>query len=74
MKTQEAISHFGDVKALAEAMDCWPHVIYRWGAFPPRARQYEIQVKSGGALIAESEKRAEPEAPAKEEEESNEEY
>lgn len=53
MTTQEAINHYGSVKALAEALNIWPHVIYRWGEHPPMARQYEIQVKTRNKLKAE---------------------
>jgi hypothetical protein len=56
MKTIEAINHFGDVKKLAQALDIWPHVVYRWGDYPPMARQYEIEVKTGGKLKAYSRK------------------
>lgn len=50
MKTAEAIKHYGGTKQLAEALGIWPHVIYRWGSHPPKARQYELEVKSGGKL------------------------
>lgn len=53
MTTKEAIDFFGGVKLLAEALSIWPHVIYRWGENPPMARQYELQVKSGGKLKVE---------------------
>lgn len=56
MKTKEAIEFFGGIKRLAEALDIWPHVIYRWGDHPPKARQYELQVKTGGKLRVEDEK------------------
>lgn len=52
MTTQDAIRHYGTVKALAEALDIWPHVIYRWGDRPPMARQYELQVKTKNKLKA----------------------
>jgi len=52
MKTQEAIEHFGSIKKLADALGIWPQSIYLWGVRPPIARQYEIQVKSGGKLLA----------------------
>ncbi|HQT42804.1 MAG TPA: Cro/CI family transcriptional regulator [Halothiobacillus sp.] len=64
MRTKEAIEFFsgttkagaptkgGGVKALADALGIWPHVIYRWGDTPPLARQYEIEVKTGGKLKA----------------------
>lgn len=50
MTTQEAIDYFGGIKPLASALKIWPHVIYRWGKNPPIARQYELQVKTGGVL------------------------
>lgn len=55
VKTVDAISHFGSVKSLADAIGIWPHVIYRWGTCPPMARQYELEVKTGGKLKAEKE-------------------
>lgn len=56
MKTKEAIDFFGGVKELASALSIWPHNISRWGEYPPKNRQYEIQVKSDGALVCEKEK------------------
>lgn len=53
MTTAQAIKHFGGHKALAEALGIWPHNISRWGEYPPKARQYEIQAKTGGKLKAE---------------------
>jgi hypothetical protein len=53
MTTQEAIDHFGSIKKLAQELDIWAHVIYRWGEYPPKARQYEIEVKTDGQLKAE---------------------
>lgn len=53
MKTSDAVQHFGGVKALADALDIWPHNISRWGEYPPASRQYEIEVKTGGKLRAE---------------------
>jgi len=55
MTTEEAKKYFGGIKGLATAIDVWPHVIYRWGKFPPMPRQYELEVKSGGKLKAEPE-------------------
>lgn len=52
MRTQEAIEHFGSIKKLADALGIWPQSVYLWGPRPPIARQYEIQVKSGGKLLA----------------------
>ena len=56
MTTQQAINHFGGTKELAAFLGIWPHVIYRWGSHPPMARQYELEVKTGGALKAEAQK------------------
>lgn len=55
MTTQEAIQHFGSLKKLADALDIWPQVIYKWGERPPIARQYELQVKTNGVLRADHE-------------------
>jgi hypothetical protein len=52
MTTQEAIDHYGSVKKLADALGIWPQVIYTWGEAPPMARQYELEVKTGGTLRA----------------------
>lgn len=56
MKTKEAIDYFGDIKRLAAALDMWPHSIYRWGDTVPLQRQYELQVKTKGALVASTQK------------------
>jgi hypothetical protein len=53
--TEEAIKHFGGLKKLADALQIWPQVIYRWGDRPPMARQYEIEVKTEGKLRADHE-------------------
>lgn len=55
MTTKEAIKFYGNIKKLADTLDMWPHVIYRWGEHPPKARQYELEVKTGGKLKAEKE-------------------
>lgn len=55
MKTKDAIDYYGSVKALADELGIWPHVIYRWGENPPMARQYELEVKTKGKLKAETE-------------------
>jgi len=52
LKTEEAIRWYGGVKRLAEALGVWPQVIYKWGEHPPRARQYELEVKTKGELRA----------------------
>ena len=53
MTTQQAIDHYGSIKALADALGVWPQVIYRWGKYPPMSRQYELQVKTKNKLKAE---------------------
>ena len=55
MKTQEAIDYYGSVKKLADALGIWPQTIYTWGETPPMARQYELEVKTEGALKADRE-------------------
>jgi len=55
MTTDEAIKFYGTKKALAQALDIWPHVISRWGKYPPMARRYELEVKTKGDLKAEDE-------------------
>ena len=53
MTTEQAVNHFGSIKSLAKFLGIWPHVIYRWGEHPPMARQYELEVRTKGALKAE---------------------
>ena len=55
MTTKESIQFYGGIRALADAIGVWPHVIYRWGDHPPMARQYELFVKSNGVLKIENE-------------------
>ena len=52
MTTQEAIDYFGGRRQLAEMLGVWPQVIYGWKDEPPMARQYELEVKTNGALRA----------------------
>lgn len=54
MKTSEAIEHFGGLKKLADLLGIWPQVIYQWGEYPPKSRQYELEVRTGGVLKAEN--------------------
>lgn len=55
MTTEEAVKFYGSTKRLADALGIWPHVVYRWGKYPPMARQYELEVKSKGELKVEPE-------------------
>lgn len=53
MKTQAAVDYYGGIKKLAAVLDIWTNTIARWGEYPPMAKQYEIEVKTGGKLKAE---------------------
>ena len=53
MTTEEAIAYFGNRKKMGEALGIWPHVTYRWGEYPPKLRQFEIERISDGKLKAE---------------------
>lgn len=53
MTTQEAIDYYGGKMGLANALNIWPSAIYQWGDYPPRGKQFELQVKTNGQLIAE---------------------
>ena len=52
MTMQEALNHYGSRKQLADALGLWPQTVYAWGDSIPLARQYEIEVKTSGALRA----------------------
>ncbi len=57
MKTRDAIEYYGGLKKLADALGVWPQYIYQGGEYPPKGRQYEIEVKTEGALKAEPDKK-----------------
>jgi len=50
MTTKQAIEYFGGKKALAAALEIWPHNIARWGESPPLKRQAQIQLLTNGDL------------------------
>lgn len=56
MTTEQAINHFGSRDKLAKALGIWVSAVYAWGEYPPELRQYEIEVKTNGALKAEGNK------------------
>jgi len=70
MTTDAAIRHFGGVRQLSEALKGGAHgfgdraiavqSIYLWGEFPPRYRQFEIEIQTGGALKVEERLKAVP--------------
>lgn len=53
MKTKDAIAYYGGIKKLAQVLDIWPHTIKRWGEDIPKAKAYELEVKTKGELKAE---------------------
>lgn len=52
MKTRDAADHFGSKKKLAEALGIQPSAVTMWGETVPISRQYQLQIVSGGALLA----------------------
>lgn len=55
MSVDEVIRYFGNnASAAARALNTTPHNIYRWRreGQVPRGRQYELHLKTGGALRA----------------------
>ena len=52
MTKQEILSHFGGVTKTAKALGCSHVAVSRWGNNPPKGRQFEIQVLTGGVLKA----------------------
>lgn len=59
MRTDEAVTHFGGVKKLADALGIGRAAVYQWGDSPPIDRQCQIEIVSGGVLRADV-KRPEP--------------
>ena len=53
MTTEQAVRWAGGVKELAAALGIWAHAIYRWGEYPPKVRQYQIELFTKGGLVAE---------------------
>jgi transcriptional repressor of cell division inhibition gene dicB len=54
MTTDEAIAYFGSRKKMADFLEIWPHGTYRWGEYPPKLRQFEIERISDGELKVEN--------------------
>lgn len=52
MKTSDVIAYFGSIAATAAALNCHRNSIYQWGEEVPPARQFELEVKTGGALVS----------------------
>lgn len=53
MKTKDAIKWAGTVRRLANRMQISTMTIYKWGEYPPIAKQCQIEVISHGELKAE---------------------
>lgn len=53
MKTDQAVSHFGSKKKLADALGITPSAVTLWGDVIPRLRQFQIQLLTCGDLQAE---------------------
>ena len=54
MKTRDAANHFGSKKKLADALGIQPSAVTMWGEVVPISRQYQLQILSGGVLMAET--------------------
>jgi hypothetical protein len=52
MTKTEIINHFGGAKQVAQFLDCFPSAVYTWGDEPPLRIQYELEVRTKGALRA----------------------
>lgn len=52
MKTQDAIDYYGSRDALADALGIDRSATHHWGDDVPELRQYQLQVLTGGTLVA----------------------
>ncbi|MFW5407213.1 Cro/CI family transcriptional regulator [Pectobacterium brasiliense] len=50
MKTKDVIEYFGGIKALCRQLELHRSAVYQWGDEVPASRQYELEVKTRGAL------------------------
>ena len=50
MTTKEVINHFGSVKAVGHFLNIEPTAVRLWGERPPKGRQFELELRTGGAL------------------------
>lgn len=53
MNTDQAVSHFGSKRKLADALEISPSAVTLWGQVVPRLRQFQIQMLTCGLLKAE---------------------
>lgn len=54
MKTQFAISLFGSVAALAQALGIRDKAVYQWGDMVPELRRYQLEDKYAALIRAHS--------------------
>lgn len=52
MKMKAAINHFGSKTNIAIALGCHKSAVTNWGVKIPKARQFELQIITGGILQA----------------------
>ena len=50
MLKADAMKHFGDPTAIANALGISRTAVYKWGTYVPRGSAYELHVLTGGAL------------------------
>lgn len=50
MLTKDAVAHFKGRSKLAKELGISPAAVSQWGEHVPKARQYQLQVLSDGAL------------------------
>jgi hypothetical protein len=56
MTTQDAIDYFdGSINKLAGFLDVHTGTIHAWGERPPPGRQFELEVRTDGAIKADRE-------------------
>jgi hypothetical protein len=56
MKTQDAIDHYGSIAKLAKALDVDRSAVLHWKGSVPLLRQYQLEVLTKGALVANKDK------------------
>lgn len=54
MTTKEVIKYFGTAKAVGRFLDIEPAAVRLWGERPPKGRQFELELRTGGALKADT--------------------
>lgn len=52
MKTKQVIKHYGSIKETAEAIGTSYEAVRKWGVYPPKLRQYQIESLTDGKLKA----------------------